>query len=328
VTARRNIPTPGAAAASPLRSLVRDTLARTQPPAVHAAAAHVAARFGETVAGVLFHGSALRAGDLTERILDFYVLVDDYTEAFRSRPLALATRLLPPSVFYDEAEWEGAILRSKVNVISLADFRRMAGGGGPGVTVWARFAQPAALVSWRDRSSRAAVEEAIADAVRTMLAEALPRCESGTDARRVWTTALRLTYSAELRAEPPGKAEELVDTDADYYERAFAAAMQEFAIPRGHGADGEPLRPDAAPDPALRRRSGRRWRRRRLTGKALSIARLVKSAFTFDGGIDYLAWKIERHSGVKITPNAWQRRHPILGGVWLYLRFRRRGAFR
>ena len=43
------------------------------------------------------------------------------------------------------------------------------------------------------------------------------------------------------------------------------------------------------------------WRFRRLVGKVLSILRLAKGVFTFDGGVDYILWKIERHSGVKAT---------------------------
>ncbi len=41
------------------------------------------------------------------------------------------------------------------------------------------------------------------------------------------------------------------------------------------------------------------WPYRRFTGKLWSVARLLKAAFTFTGGADYIAWKIERHSGQK-----------------------------
>lgn len=69
------------------------------------------------------------------------------------------------------------------------------------------------------------------------------------------------------------------------------------------------------------------WGLRRVQGKFLSVARLIKASFTFDGGIDYLAWKISRHSGVKIELTPWQRRHPLLAGIVLFWRLRRRGAF-
>jgi hypothetical protein len=58
------------------------------------------------------------------------------------------------------------------------------------------------------------------------------------------------------------------------------------------------------------------------------LLRLAKGAFTFVGGVDYLLWKIERHSGVKTTVTAWQRRHPLLAAPGLAWRLYRRGAFR
>ena len=36
------------------------------------------------------------------------------------------------------------------------------------------------------------------------------------------------------------------------------------------------------------------------TVTALSVLRLLKALFTFEGGLDYIAWKLERHSGQRI----------------------------
>lgn len=311
-----------------LPELIAAKLDREQPAAVTAAGEHAAGRFGDSVCAVLFYGSGLRDGKIGDKILDFYILVSDYDSAF-SRPwLARATRLLPPSVFYDETAFEGYRLRSKVNVIALEEFAERAASAGSDITIWARFAQPAALLSCRDTETRDTVIAAVANAVRRMLAETLPLCDAGADARDVWTTALSLTYGAELRAERPGKTAELFAADARYYEQLFTAALQDMDVPLAHNpANGEPQLAQA-PSPAARRQARRRWRKRRIAGKAGSILRLVKAAFTFDGGIDYLAWKIERHSGVPVEPTPWQRRHPILGGLALFLRLRRRGAFR
>ena len=44
----------------------------------------------------------------------------------------------------------------------------------------------------------------------------------------------------------------------------------------------------------------RRWRLRRMQGKFLSVARLAKAIFTFENGVDYVLWKVKRHSGVHI----------------------------
>jgi hypothetical protein len=70
------------------------------------------------------------------------------------------------------------------------------------------------------------------------------------------------------------------------------------------------------------------WMLRRIAGKLWSAIRLVKAAFTFTGGADYLAWKIERHSGHRIELSDWQRRHPIIAGLALLPRLLKRGAVR
>jgi hypothetical protein len=80
--------------------------------------------------------------------------------------------------------------------------------------------------------------------------------------------------------------------------------------------------------PGLPRRRAHAWALRRACGKALNVLRLCKAAFTFEGGADYLAWKIERHSGVSLELADWQRRHPLLAAPALLWRLRRRGAVR
>ena len=89
--------------------------------------------------------------------------------------------------------------------------------------------------------------------------------------------------------------------------------------------------PDAFPkivSPEARRRAARRWFRRRIVGKTLSVLRLMKSAFTFEDGASYLVWKIERHSGVRFELTPWQKRHPILASGTLFWRIYRAGGFR
>ena len=58
------------------------------------------------------------------------------------------------------------------------------------------------------------------------------------------------------------------------------------------------------------------------------MLRLVKASGTFAGGIDYLAWKINRHAGTAIAVRPWQRRWPLLGAVTLLPRLLRQKAIR
>ena len=58
------------------------------------------------------------------------------------------------------------------------------------------------------------------------------------------------------------------------------------------------------------------------------VARLAKASFTFAGGVDYIAWKINRHAGTDIQIKPWQRRWPLLAAVSLLPRLLRSGAVR
>ena len=63
-------------------------------------------------------------------------------------------------------------------------------------------------------------------------------------------------------------------------------------------------------------------------GEWYSVARLAKASFTFAGGVDYIAWKINRHAGTDIQIKPWQRRWPLLAAVSLLPRLLRSGAVR
>ncbi len=67
---------------------------------------------------------------------------------------------------------------------------------------------------------------------------------------------------------------------------------------------------------------------RRGLGKLMSVLRLLKALFTFAGGLDYIAWKLQRHSGQEVVIPERVRQFPLLfiwGFCWqLY----RRGIFK
>ena len=104
-----------------------------------------------------------------------------------------------------------------------------------------------------------------------------------------------------------------------------SAALTEAITDGGSEADGKLSLDIAAP----RRESARRaWRRKVRLGKSLTLLRLVKAVYTFDGGVDYLIWKAERHSGRKIDVSAFARAHPILCSPVVFWRAWRQGVFR
>ena len=296
-----------------LTALIAQELAQPVPAAVRTMADAVRARHAEAALGVLFYGSCLRKPEslLADSLLDFYLLVDNYGPAYRGAMMAFANRMLPPNVFYLEAQHEGATLRCKYAVISLAQFQEGMSHKADNVSLWARFSQQSRLVWACDAATVQPVAAACAEAVLTMLSNALPLTDSGATAEAVWQRAFEETYRAEVRSEGLSRAIELVNADLERYRRAYALARDAIGGDIG-GADA----------------SVAAWRRRRRTSKLLNFARLVKATFTFDGALDYVLWKVKRHSGVVLPVTDWQRRHPLLSAPVLAWRLYRRGAFR
>jgi hypothetical protein len=229
------------------------------------------------------------------------LIVSSYREAYGKSWLAGANNLIPPNVFYFEHDG----LVAKYAVLSEADFYRLNGPETRNVSVWARFAQPSRLAWAADDDARTAAVQAISRAAPTLLAAAGQK--SGEDPLNWWRRAFELTYSAELRAERKGRSSSVVDADRERYE-TFS----------------EPV---IAAIPALMAGPSS-WFRRRAEGKMLSIVRLAKASFTFAGGADYIAWKINRHAGTEIQLKPWQRRWPLLAAISLLPRLLRSGAVR
>lgn len=264
----------------------------------------LAASYGEASRAVLFYGSCLRQAELDGLMLDFYLIVSDYRAAYGRRWLAAANRLLPPNVF--PFAHDGLV--AKYAVLSEADFHRLNGPETRSVSVWARFAQPSRLVWAADEAARSHAIAAVARAAPTLLSAALCSVANDRPPLELWRTAFALTYSAELRAEKGSRSQSVVESDPDRYLRFFGPAMA------------------AARTVGRRCRGG--WKRRRLEGKLLSVARLAKASATFAGGAEYLAWKINRHAGTDIRLTERQKKYPLLTALTLVPKLIRSGAIR
>ncbi len=293
---------------------------RSIPPEVSVAAKSIADRYGDCVAGVLFYGSCLRTGEIEDKILDFYVIVDNYADAYDKKWLAMANQMLPPNVFYHEIEVNGIMVRSKYAVLSMADLAFRVSEKCLNVSVWARFCQPCMLVNPKDDLAHAAILSHIAVAVKTMLANLLDLKPRAVASRDLWVEAFEATYAAELRSERKGKGLEIYLLDQARYDDLTPVALGEL------GVGGE--EPILEKQPKRRIMPAFKWMLRRWNGKLVSFLRLLKASMTFDGGIDYLAWKIRRHSGVEIEITDWMGKHPILAGVSLFWSLRKKGAFK
>ncbi len=293
-------------------AVVAREAATPAPGAVRALADAARARHGEAIVAVLFYGSALRDGAVEGRLVDLYLVAESYEALHRSPVLRWLNRRIPPNVYYVETRHGSATVRAKYATVSLDALERLVAPTTDNPYFWARFAQPTGIVWASDGAVRKRICGALGAAIVTLAGTVRPLLGLAPEPAELWTRAFQETYRTELRAEKPQRAGQLYEANAERYERLTPALLATLPIPDGTAA----------------LEAARAWKRRRLKGKAWSVARLVKASFTFDGGADYLAWKIARHSGVEVVVTPWQRRHPLLGALVQFWRLYRKGAFR
>jgi hypothetical protein len=301
---------------------------RTPSPAVRALIDEILARHGEAALGILFYGSCLRSGDEFEGLVDLYLLVDEYRTAYKSRMQAILNALLPPNVYYLELNFEEHVVRTKYAVLSLEDFQKGTSLRWFHSYLWGRFCQPTALLFARNDQVTELVQKCLAQSVLTFVRRVLPRLEEEFNARRLWHLGLELSYGAELRTEQPEKRARLFDTAPEYYEKITAIALDTISYPVEIVDDTAAVRYCHHVSGRLRFLSRFTWGLRSWQGKLLSVLRLLKAIRTFEGGVDYILWKIHRHTGVSVVVTPRLRRHPFLAMWVLSWRLYRQGGFR
>ncbi len=296
-------------------------------PELAALGEHLRQRYGADLAAILFYGSCLRSGDALDGLVDLYVLVDDYRSSGQGLLRSGLNWLLPPNVFYLELPLAaGGRVRAKYALLSLPQLQRGTSRRWFQAYLWGRFAQPIALLHARDSAAEQAVVSALGQAALTLAGRALPSLPDRFDARGLWQGALALSYATELRAERSNRKQELFDSYPEHYlalSQALLPLLPYPLTPQGNAGEYRSEISDAA-----RRRNRLAWALRRLQGKGLSLLRLSKALLTFQGGVDYILWKLERHSGVAIEAPPRVRRYPLIFGWGLIWRLYRRGVFR
>lgn len=272
---------------------------------VHPAIAEYARFLGEEASAraVLFYGSNLRTG-LLEGVVDFYVLLPGPAETG-----------LWPRVSYREWQHEGLTLRAKIATMSMARFAEAARGETVDTTIWARFVQPAAVIWAQLDAAKAELADSLAHAARTAarLAVAAGPVQGSED--DYWRALFQATYRAELRVEEPGRENSILEANQAHFQGLLPAALAADGI--GFDRQGDVIVPHMTR--ADRGKIMRWWNKRRRLGKLLNIARLLRATRTFEGAGRYAAWKVERHTGVRVEVTPWREKHPVLsapGVMW------------
>jgi len=271
------------------------------------------------VQAMVYYGSSLRELDNSEKMLDFYVLVDSYRKTHGTGPRALINRFIPPAVYYVEhTSGDGKISTCKYSILSLSEFEKRCSTRAFLSQVWGRFSQPCAVLWAKNDRVLDRVWAARVVAVETMAGATAPLLDGSATAAEIWGRGFYESYRTELRPESStGRSEEIVARFEDRY-AAITAGL--YGAPNAAGIFTLPV--------AGKSRAKRRWLFRRILGKPAAALRVLLGAATFDGGIDYVARKIENHSGVQLNPTPAQRKHPVLHSPVLFWKIWRQGAFR
>jgi len=297
-----------------------------QDPGIDSLVREIRQKHGHALQAILVYGSWLRGK--RDTMLDFYVLVEDYHK-LDSAWQGWLCRLLPPNVYHihqqeDDPDRGGSGLRAKYALLTLKRFRKSMEADFHSY-FWARFAQPCDVLYVRDEASRAMLSDALNIASATFIRRVLPAMDEYFSSAELWTRGLALTYQCELRTESSARGESIYAFDPARYD----AVTNEFALKNSAllQAAGENRYRNLG-GAMSRKLSPFVWWVRRVQGKLLSLLRLVKAAFTFNEPLEYLLWKIERHSGLYIEPTPRQLRHPLIFAWPLLWKLYRQGAFR
>jgi len=277
------------------------------------------------VLGAIFYGSCLRRKGIATGLVDLYLIVENHRVPYASRWQRLLNVLLPPNVHYHETRLEdGRKIRCKYAIFSLSAYET-------GCSRWfhsylyARMAQPVVLLRCRDEEIHARLGRGLAAAVCRLHAETLPLMTGTFSCRELWRKALILTYGCELRAESMSSwIETLLDDVEPHCEQLTAVFMHEYAdLFAIESTSGNLWRATMGADSVCRFS----WSVRKYQGKLLSAARLIKGLATFSCGVDYIADKLERHSGRKVEFSDRERRWPLIF-IWKKLwQLYRKGFF-
>jgi hypothetical protein len=295
---------------SELDAFIAEQLSQPAPAPALVIARLLAGKFPG--AAIFLYGSGITVSaeeDPAGVMYDYYVMAPDYRACFTSFIERMAARLLPPNVYYIESPSDYGVLRAKYAVLSADHLDRLVSMKTFHSYFWARFAQPMRVVAGPE-AMRARAVIVVREALATFLRRAAPLAGDAAGWREIWLAGLLASYKSELRAEGGDRAERLVDHMAGWAERTAQASAGRWRR-RASGAARRRLLSSLA------------WRLRSLQGAILSAARLLKATATFKGGIEYIAWKIARHSGIDVGLRDWERRHPFIAAPIVALRYYR-----
>jgi hypothetical protein len=317
-----------------LREAVRARVASPAPDAgAREAAGAIQDRGGAATRAIVFFGSRkTQARPDAWSAYDFFVIVDGYRpfyDALRAhgalrRPSALVAALnhpLPPNQIGLTLGAPGErTARAKCAVVSSAAFTRETSAGRRDHFFLGRLCQQTEVVFAADEQSRALAVDALTSAHALTYAWVRPWLPERFDVGTFCRTFLRVSYSAEIRPEPDGRAEALWEAQRDYLSAVYGVLLGELHA-RGdlvlHAPGIYGLARPAGTAERLRLSAYFWWSKVRAT------LRWAKYVVTFDDWLEFILRKATRHSGQAFDLSPRERRFPLIflwPRVFRYLR--------
>ena len=265
-------------------------------------------KYSQNLMGILFYGSALRSNSDKNLILDFYVILETLYPTIKNPILRLFAYLLPPNVYFYQINFKGKKIRAKVAILTMSDFIRGTSINCFTPSIWARFSQQTRLTFYDCEKNKILITHALSEAIKTFLTNTIKTTHYKSNIDELWLKGLHLTYGSELRPENKIKINEIIENDKERYISIGKLALDELNhIKINH---------------LINKKENLKWLLRKYWTRLLNILRLIKASFTFEGGIEYLVWKLEKHKGISIKLSEKQKKYPIITAINLMLKLK------
>ena len=287
-----------------------------------------------TLDAVLFFGSrSSKVATTAASAYDFMLVVNSaasFYERMNSRGLLqrspMVLRLVDPFLRPTQVRLAVNDAVAKCSVLTTSDLRAATSARRKDQFIAGRLFQDVKVLWSRNEVAGVAIEESV-DSARLVTLD-----WSAPDLPPVFTVAeyvrqlFRTSFRFEVRPETKGRADLLYQAQASALVRIFESVLTTLVTKGSLTKGASPgtfalARPVSVGDRASRRLF-MEWSRLRAT------ARWPKHAITFDGWLDYIVRKAERHSGESIVLTPLERRLPFIflwpKAVRFLLRQRRR----
>lgn len=319
-----------------LRAVMKAGLDAPVGPEAARLVRNITEAFGSSTAAVIHYGSrAQGGGSRPESAYDFFVIVDNYNEAFRSfttrlrprfsaRSAILLSRILPPNIVaVTTSSPSGEREMAKCAVLSMRDLAIACSTHPPDHFAKGRLFQQVQLAWVRDPASRAAVEDAVVTARLATFEWGRPDMPESFDVETFYRTLLSTSYAGEVRPETRGRIDELFSAQSETTLHMYRDLLSDLATRRVLERVGDAFRQTRPPTRLARARMRLYFRR----SKTRATLRWGKHVWLYEDWLEYVRHKAARRTGVVIELTPRERRWPFVflwPKVFQYLRSRSR----